>query len=194
MSSAVPNRIVRAFQRIMGVRGGDTLRPDGSILQVIVLDDHSRAGYPGGLAWHVGLTRAPVAAQQASIAVSNEDQPGQRSIVTVDFIRYRTGAASDVTLNIGAGSGLTFPATAFAALADQGEKSGAGNLLVPSVGIQAFNSAIVAGRDAVPSQDTLPHDIPGIFSLGPGQVVQLVTTQLNTQLWAYFQGRYYEPA
>lgn len=177
----------------MGVRGGDTLRPDGSVLQVVILDDHSRAGYPGGVAWHLGLTRAPVAAQQTSIAVSNEDPPG-RSIVTIDFVRYRCGAASDVAINLGVGSGLSFPAVNFAALADQGDAGGPGNLVVPSVGVQAFNSAVIAGRDAVPASDALPHDIPGVFSLGPGQAFQLVTTQLNVQLWAYFQGRYYAPA
>src|SRR5258708_825820 len=83
-----------------GVLGGDTLRPDGSVLQVILLDDHSRTGYPTPFTWHLGFFQAPTAALFSWIAIRNEDPVPRRSIVTVDLIRWQTNVNGNVALNV----------------------------------------------------------------------------------------------
>lgn len=177
----------------MGVRGGDTLRPDGSILQVVLLDDHSQGGYPGAIMWHLGIDVAAVAAQRAVVTIGNNDPAGRKSVCVVDWIRYATAPASDVLINVGAPAGTAFPLLGpLSVIRDQGDQQTSPALqLLPNVGASQFNSGIVSGRDRIPTRDVLPHDITSPFTLAPQIALQLVTDVLNSAISVFFTGRYY---
>jgi len=200
--------LVRAWQLYFGQRGGagPTLPPD--VLPVIVLDDNSAGPYPPYRPWHTGGVDAAVAGQRSAVGVANYDgvalggglqtiQP-IRSAVVVDFIRYRCEAASDVFVAITnintnpfeGGSEVTADDAA-----PEKDPSPLGNPKIGNVMRGTLSQAAQLGSGSMISSDDVgdifPHDIPGPFVLGPGQILYVQENLLASGLRAWFRGRYY---
>lgn len=192
----LPAKVVRAWQRITGARGGKTPRGEGSVLAVIQVDDHSRAGYPGALHWHASCFAAAAPANYSVCAVSNSDPTPRRSVVAVDRIWWRIpDLAGDVL--VGATTQGTIPNSAGtgggAYLTDLGEPSAAGGpQFLPNVQAWAGNVALGQAPLRVPTNDLLPHELRDCqFSLGPQMFCVLHPGVVNSALYVYFEGRYY---
>ena len=178
------------------------------VLATIVLDDNSTGPYPPYRSWYTSAISSAAAAVRSAVGVANYDgvalggglqtiQP-IRSCVVVDFIRYRCEAASDVFLAItninsnGFDGGTEKPADDA-----QPEKDPGPGLQFPRIGNVQSGTKAQAGQlgDSGLSSDDVgdiaPHDIPGPFMLGPGQILYVQENLVNSGLRVFFRGRYY---
>jgi len=121
-----------------------------------------------------------------------------RSAVVVDFIRYRCEAAADVLLSITSINSNPFEGGSEVTVDDAGpEKDPGPGLQFPKIGNVmrgTLSQAAQLGGSTVPSDDAgdiFPHDIPGPFILGPGQILYVQENLLASGLRVFFRGRYY---
>lgn len=196
MSTQLPDRIVRGWQRAFGSRGGDTPRADGSILSVVILDSFVRGGHGGGEAWHVGFSLAAQAALKNNIVIRNRDPIGQlHSLVIVDYFLYRCSVADQAFLSVGGLNPVTFPeGPGQASRSDMGMALDAtASPALPNVEVGSFPLAAAAGTQPLPGNDATVKRVDGPWVLAQQIALALSNLTVNIGLEAYFSGRYYPP-
>jgi hypothetical protein len=195
VSTQLPTRIVRAWQHLYGSRGSESPRADPGIVSAVIIDDHRFGGYPSAEMWQTIFDQGAVAAQFANGVILNQDPVGTKSVVVVDQLWYQLSVLGSIMIALGRFTGVATSSAGVAARRDVGDDLNqlATMPVVQAVSVQNITDALRRGSIIVPTQDTLPHTLPGPWTLAPGQQFVVSSSVQNTIFQCYVQGRYYAP-